>query len=225
MLTEISSTQIQTTQSTYISKVFGWMFYAMLLSGVAAVLVFNNTAMQDFIFGSPIRFYGLLIAEFVIVLTFSGLANRVSSATALLLFSVYSVLTGLTLSVILFAYAPKTIGGAFLMASSVYGIMAIIGFVTKKSLSGIRVFLLMGLISVIVVSIANIFLKSTGLNLILNYVTLFVFSGLTAYDMQRIKNAGYQTTNRALQDALSMYLNFINIFISILNIVNGGRRR
>ncbi len=225
MFTESSSVQTQTVQTTYISKVFGWMFYAMLLSGVSSFLVYTNSALQEFIFGSAIRFYGLIIAELVIVLSFSTLANRINTATAFLLFSLYSLLTGLTLSVILFAYAPKVIAGAFLMASSVYGIMAIYGYVTKVSLSGLRVFFFMGITSIIVVTIANIFLKSSGLNLIINYAALLVFSGLTAYDMQRIKNSGMQTTNRALQDALGMYLNFINIFISILNILNGGKRR
>jgi uncharacterized protein len=219
--------EIQTKLSSYLSRVFAWMVLAMALSGIASFLVYSSETLQNIIFSSPIVFYSIIIGEFIVVGTLSARIQKMSPAVAFGLFALYSILTGLTLSVILFAYAPKMLVGAFLMASSVYGIMAVIGYTTKVNLSGLRVFFTMAIIGIIVASIANIFLKLTGLSLVLNYVTLIVFSGLTAYDMQRIRannEQGYIENKYAIVDALGMYINFINIFISILNILNSGKR-
>lgn len=219
----LTSLQTNTTAATYMSKVFGWMFYAMLLSSFSALVVYSNTALQDLLFSSSNFIYLLMVLQIGSVLLLSFLINKINSFFAFFLFTFYSLLTGLTLSAILFTYDIKILTGAFLMTSGIYGIMCIIGFTTKMNLTSLRVFFMMSLFGIILASFVNLFLHSSGLDLLLSYGTIVLFSGLTAYDMQRIKKQsqfGYTENKYAIVDALSMYLNFINIFLRILRILN-----
>lgn len=223
MYPETVSVQTTTSFNRYLAGIFGWMIVAMGVSGIAALMIYSSTSLQEIIFGNAITYYGLIIAELALVFYISARIHKLTSVKAFLLFLTYAFLTGLTLSVILLAYAPKMIVGSFFMAAAVYGIMAIIGYTTKINLSRFGTFLMMSVVGLIVASVANIFLKLEGLGLILSYATLIIFSGLTAYDMQRIKEnyaAGHSGGALMIGDALSMYLNFLNIFLSILNIVD-----
>lgn len=216
-----ASTLVQTKLSSYMSRVFAWMFYGVVISGISALIMYSSPVLQYLIFGNSLVFYTILIAEFITVILVSRVINRINTLTAIGLFTLYSFLTGLTLSVVLFAYAPMTLVSALLMTASVYGIMAIIGYTTKVNLSGLGTFFMMSVIGIIIASIVNIFLQSDAFSVILSYMTIVVFAGLTAYDMQRIRQASEMgiTENRyAILDALGMYINFINIFLSILNI-------
>lgn len=216
-------TAIQTKATTYISRVFGWMFYAMTLSGISSVLVYSSDALQKVLFENSTVSYILIILQLGAVFGLSLLVNKINGFVALILFTLYSVLTGLTLSSLLFLYDIKMLSGAFLMTAGIYGVMSIIGFTTKVNLSSLRVFFLMSLFGIVIASLVNIFLQSSGLDLILSYAAIFLFSGLTAYDMQRIKETssfGYVENKYAIIDALSMYLNFINIFVNIVRILD-----
>ncbi|MFW5719682.1 MAG: Bax inhibitor-1 family protein [Candidatus Dojkabacteria bacterium] len=221
----METSQIQTVQSSfssYMTFVFGWMFYGMIISGIAAILVYASPALQEAVLGSSAVFYTMIALQLGAVLLISLLLNRINALVAFLLFSFYSALTGLTLSSLLFVYDFKMLGGVFFMTAGIYGVMATLGYVTKVDLSGLRTFFLMAILGIIGFSVANIFIGSSGLDLILSYVTILVFSGLTAYDMQRIRKAsqmGIRDQKYAILDALGMYINFINIFLSILNIV------
>jgi uncharacterized protein len=214
-------TAIQTKTTTYMSKVFGWMLYAMVISGITSVALYNASAdIQYAILSKATIFWFLQLGA---VIGLGLLLRRINTVVAFILFTVYSMLTGVTLTIIMYAYAPKMIGGAFLMAAGIYGVMAVIGYTTKINLSGLRTFFIMAVLGIIGMSILNIFLGSDMLGLILSYVVIVVFAGLTAYDMQRIRQTsemGYTDTKYALYDALGMYINFINIFLSILNIVS-----
>lgn len=208
---------------SYMPRVFGWMFYGMIVSGLLALFLSTNAFLLNLIFGNAIVYYGLLISQLIIVFGLSGMINKLNTVMAFALFTLYSALTGITLTVILLVYSGTLIAGAFMMAASIFGIMAVVGYTTKINLSRLGVFFMFAVLGVFAVGIANIFLKSDTLSLVLSYVTILVFGGLTAYDMQRIKeqNAVGMTENKyAIVDALGMYINFINIFLSLLNILD-----
>ncbi|MBQ9355750.1 MAG: Bax inhibitor-1/YccA family protein [Prevotella sp.] len=206
-------------------KVYLWMALALTITGFAAWLVATNTAIQEVIFGNQIVFYGLFIVELALVIGVSAAINKLSLTVATLMFVLYSVVNGALLSSIFFVYTTASIATVFFITAGTFAGMSLFGFVTKKDLSSWGKILVMALIGVIIATIVNIFVKSGPLDTILSYVGVLVFVGLTAYDTQKIKqmclqapDAGETMQKYALLGALSLYHDFINLFIYLLRI-------
>lgn len=211
-------------------KVFVWMTLALAITGLTAYGVATSPTILSLIFSSKVTFFGLIIAEFALVFAISGAINRLSLSTATLLFILYSVINGATLSTIFFAFSVATIGKVFFITAGTFGAMALVGYTTKTNLTSMGKLLFMALLGIIIASVVNIFVASSGLDLILSYVGVLVFVGLTAYDTQKIKqmcqaapDAGESTQKLALIGALSLYLDFINLFLYLLRIFGNNR--
>lgn len=211
-------------------KVFVWMTLALAITGLTAYGVATSPALLSLIFSSKVTFFGLIIAEFALVFAISGAINRLSLSTATLLFILYSVVNGATLSTIFFAFSVATIGKVFFITAGTFGAMALVGYTTKTDLTSMGKLLFMALLGIIIASVVNMFVGSSGLDLILSYVGVLVFVGLTAYDTQKIKqmcqaapDAGESTQKLALIGALSLYLDFINLFLYLLRIFGNNR--
>ena len=211
-------------------KVYTWMTMAMLITGVTAYGVASSPAILSTIFGNQIVFWGMIIAEFALVFMISGMLNRLSLTTATLMFVAYSVINGAVLSSIFLVYTMESIGMVFFITAATFGIMAFIGYTTKTDLTSIGKYMMMALIGIIIATVVNIFVKSSGLQMIVSYIGVLLFVGLTAYDSQKIKNmlidqdvADEGAQKLALVGALTLYLDFINLFIYLLRIL-GSRR-
>ena len=211
-------------------KVFVWMTLALAITGLTAYGVATSPTILSLIFSSKVTFFGLIIAEFALVFAISGAINRLSLSTATLLFILYSVINGATLSSIFFAFSVATIGKVFFITAGTFGAMALVGYTTKTDLTSMGKLLFMALLGIIIASVVNMFVGSSGLDLILSYVGVLVFVGLTAYDTQKIKqmcqaapDAGESAQKLALIGALSLYLDFINLFLYLLRIFGNNR--
>ena len=211
-------------------KVFVWMTLALAITGLTAYGVATSPTILSLIFSSKVTFFGLIIAEFALVFAISGAINRLSLSTATMLFILYSVINGATLSSIFFAFSVATIGKVFFITAGTFGAMALVGYTTKTDLTSIGKLLFMALLGIIIASVVNMFVASSGLDLILSYVGVLVFVGLTAYDTQKIKqmcqtapDAGESAQKLALIGALSLYLDFINLFLYLLRIFGNNR--
>ena len=206
-------------------SVYYWMAGALAITGLTAMLVANNPALLNFLFSSPTLVWGLLIGEIVLVLILSAAINRLSFSTATLLFILYSVVNGVTLSSIFVVYTQGSIASTFFITAGMFGGLALYGSVTKKDLSGMGRFLFMTLIGLIIASIVNIFMHSEMLYWITTFVGVLVFAGLTAWDAQKIQqmalmadDVNESTQKMALLGALTLYLDFINLFLYLLRI-------
>ena len=224
--------ELDRATSTCLTRVFFRMFAALLVTAVAAIAVTESVAMQDFIFGNMPVFYGLMIAELGLVFAISAGIKKLSPAAANALFFFYAIINGLTLSIIFFVYEIGIIYHAFAIAALMFAAMAIFGAVTRRDLSSIGNICIMALFGIIIASIVNIFARSDMLFNIISYIGVLVFVGLTAYDTQRIKRmlreANAVSHEVAIKKvsvvgALTLYLDFINMFLMILRIM--GRRR
>lgn len=211
-------------------KVYVWMTLALVLTGITAYGVASSPGLMMTIFQTPAIMWGLIIAELIIVIAISAAINRLSLTTATLLFVLYSVLNGATFSLIFAVYTMSSIANVFFITAGTFGVMAAYGYFTKRDLSSWGKLLLMALIGLIIATLVNVFLvKSTGFDLILSYAGVLIFVGLTAYDTQKIKqmlamqtDMGEGAQKVALLGALSLYLDFINLFLYLLRIF--GRR-
>ncbi len=226
-----------TTFSGIMSRVYVWMTAALLLTAGTAYFTASSPALLQLIFGNSASIWILLIAELGLVMSVSWGINRLSPTTATALFLLYSVVNGLTLSVIFFAYSLGTIYQAFAASALTFGGMSLVGYTTKKDFSGFGGILLMALIGLVVASIINIFWGNSVMDAIITYIGVFIFVGLTAYDTQKIKQmsaaveAGSQMgytdaaapRRIAILGALTLYLDFINLFLYILRLF--GRNR
>lgn len=210
-------------------KVYVWMTLALVLTGVTAYGVATTPGVLMTLYSNRILFWGLVIVEFALVIGISAAINRLSLTTATLMFVLYSVINGALFSSIFMIYTMSSIASVFFITAGTFAVMAFIGYTTKKDLTSMGKILLMALIGIIIATVVNIFLKSTGLEMIVSYLGVLIFVGLTAYDSQKIKNmllmapdAGEGAQKLALLGALSLYLDFINLFIYLLRIF--GRR-
>lgn len=210
-------------------KVYVWMTLALTITGFTAYAVAATPNLQQIVLLNSWVMWGLIIAEFALVMGISWGINKLSLTTATLLFVLYSVINGATLSVIFVAYSIGTISKVFFITAGTFAVMAFIGYVTKTDLTKLGKILFMALIGIIIATVVNIFVKSSGLDLILSYLGVLVFVGLTAYDTQKIKQMLWQAGDMsegsqkiALLGALSLYLDFINLFLYLLRIF--GRR-
>lgn len=216
--------------SALMTKVYGWMTLALSITGIIAFLVAMTSTLAITIATNKILFYGMIIAELGCVIYLSARIHKMSFSTALLVFLAYSVLNGLTLSVIFFAYTATSLASTFFITSGTFGIMSLYGYTTKKDLSGIGQIAIMALVGLIIASIVNFFMPSSTLNLIISYAGVLIFIALTAYDTQKIKMMSYQVEAGSeaekkvgIMGALTLYLDFINLFLFILRIL-GDRR-
>ena len=211
-------------------KVYVWMALALVITGFTAYGVANSPAILQMIVSSKVLFFGIIIGELALVWGVSAAIGRLSLTTATLLFVLYSVLNGVTMSFIFLAYTAESITSVFLITAGTFAAMALFGYFTKADLSSMGRILFMALIGLIVATIVNIFMKSSGLAMILNYVGVLIFVGLTAWDTQKIKqmlleapDAGETAQKVALMGALTLYLDFINLFIHLLRILGNSR--
>lgn len=219
-----------TTLPVLMRKVYTWMTLALVITGVTAWGVAHSPAILQMIMTNKILFFGILIGELALVWGVSAAINRLSLTTATLLFVLYSVLNGVTMSFIFLAYTYESVASVFLITAGTFAAMAFFGYFTKTDLSSIGRILFMALIGLIIATIVNIFLKSSGFSMILNYLGVLIFVGLTAWDTQKIKqmlsmaeDTGETAQKVALMGALSLYLDFINLFIHLLRIMGNSR--
>lgn len=227
---ESSRWESSTTLPVLMRKVYTWMTLALVITGITAWVVAHSPAILQMIMTNKILFLGLLFGELILVWSVSAAINRLSLTTATLLFVLYSVLNGVTMSFIFLAYTYESVTNVFLITAGTFAAMAFFGYFTKTDLSSIGRILFMALIGLIIATIVNIFVKSSGFGMILNYLGVLIFVGLTAWDTQKIKqmlsmaeDTGETAQKVALMGALSLYLDFINLFIYLLRIFGGGR--
>lgn len=211
-------------------KVYLWMTLALVITGFTAFGIASNPGIAYAIVTNRLLFWGLVIAEFGLVIGISGAINKLSAVTATLLFVLYSIVNGATLSVIFMAYTMSSIASVFFITAGLFGVMAFIGYTTKTDLTSIGKILFMALIGIILATIVNLFVDSSMLNMIVSYIGVVIFTGLTAYDSQKIKNMLYNADSMdegmqkiALLGSLTLYLDFINLFLMLLRIFGGNR--
>lgn len=221
---------IPTVEADFMQKVYLWMTFALTLTGFVAYRTTQSEFLLELIFSSSFGFIGLILAELALVFWISSGIQRMSSNMAIGLFLLYSVLNGMTLSVLLIAYTGASVASTFFITAGMFGAMSVYGYTTKQDLSSWGNLLFMALIGLILASVVNIFLQSSGLNWLINYIGVLVFVGLTAYDTQKIKQLAAQVIVEseegrkvAILGALTLYLDFINMFIFMLRIL-GNRR-
>jgi uncharacterized protein len=227
----LTMTQVRQDAATvFLAKVFNWMAIGLGLTGIVAFLT-AHSGLAMAIVATPL-FFVLILAELGIVFYLSARIDRLQPGTATGLFIGYSFLNGLTLSAIFLAYTSASIAGTFFITAGMFGAMAVYGLVTKRDLSAMGSFMFMGLIGIILASIVNIFLKSSSLYWTISVIGVLVFVGLTAWDVQKIKNMGEQgimeqgeaaIRKGSIIGALALYLDFINLFLMLLRFFGGNR--
>lgn len=220
----------QEASTLFLAKVFNLMTIGLgITGGIAFLTAYSGLAAA--IIGSPV-FIILILAELGLVFYLSARVEKLRAATASGLFFGYSVLNGLTLSVIFLAYTSTSIAGTFFIAAGMFGAMAVYGLVTKRDLSGLGSFLIMGLVGIIIASVVNIFLNSSSIHWTISVLGVLIFTGLTAYDVQKIKRIGEEgilaqgtetVRKGAVMGALALYLDFINLFLMLLRFFGGSR--
>ncbi len=208
----------------FISATYGWMVLALSISAICAFLVANSIKMQAFIFGNVFVFFGLIIAELVLVFFLSARIRKISKTTAGIAFIGYSIINGLTLSSVLLVYAGTSVARVFVITALLFGVMTVYGMTTKSDLMSAGRYLFMGLVGIIIASLVNIFLRSSGLDWIISLVGVALFTGLTAYDTQKVirASAGADDSEAyskiAIIAALELYLDFVNLFLYLLRL-------
>ncbi|MBQ9641801.1 MAG: Bax inhibitor-1/YccA family protein [Bacteroidaceae bacterium] len=223
---ETASTAV--AENTLIKNVYLWMCGALVITGLTSYYVANNFSLQEAIFSSPLVFYGLIIAEFALVIGLTAAINKISALTATLMFLLYSVINGATLSSIFLIYEIGSITTTFFVTAGTFGAMAIYGSITQRDLTKLGGILTMALIGIILATLVNLFLKSGMMDTIISIIGVIIFVGLTAYDAQKIKamlgNAEINDTTQklAVLGALTLYLDFVNLFLYLLRFM--GKR-
>ena len=214
--------------SAFLSKVYGWMFVGLLITAVTASAVASSPSLVEALILNRAVFWILLIAQLGLVFFLSARVNKMAPTTAAGLFLLYSALTGVTSSVVLLIYTGASIASTFIITAGMFGATAVFGSVTKRSLAGLGQFFFMGLIGLILASIVGFFWHSEALQFVISVVGVLVFTGLTAWDAQRLKQMAVALPDGrvgayAVVGALSLYLDFINLFFFLLRF-SGNRR-
>lgn len=200
------------------SKVFGWMFVGLLVTFLTGYFVSNN---ENMIYNIANSLWLIILVEFALVIILSARAHKMNYLTSIVLFIIYSFVTGLTFSSIFIVYQMSSIISLFLVSAVIFGLFSLLGYKTKINLSKFSTILYMVLFGGIIVTIINLFLNNTMIDIIVSWVILIVFFGITAYDIQKIKRLSYEIDDPnkiAIIGALELYLDFINIFLRILNL-------
>ncbi len=215
-------------QRTLMQRVFLWMFAGLGLTGLAAYMTIDNNWVYSLAENQGL-FWGLVIAELALVWGISGMINRINFITATALFALYSTLNGVTLSLILLVYTTESVVTTLFVTAAMFGSMALYGYTTKRDLSSWGSILMMALVGLIIASVVNIFLGSSMMGFVISIIGVVLFVGLTAYDVNRIKamfaevyEDGEDVKKASLLGALSLYLDFINLFLYLLRLF--GRR-
>jgi len=221
----LAGSQVRPDISAFFRKVYGYMAGGLFATGVTATLVASNESLMNAVRG---LFIGLIIAELIMVFAFSKVVEKLSTPAAVAFFLAYAVLNGVTMSVIFMVYTASSIASTFFVTAGTFAALSIYGSVTKRDLTGVGNFAIMGLIGLVIASIVNIFLNSPMIYWLTTFVGVIVFTALTAYDTQKLKqlalsNGSQQQGKVALQGALLLYLDFINLFLYLLRLF--GRRR
>ncbi len=218
--------------SKLMRNVYMWMTLALVITAFTSLIVARDENMLYTIFSNPALMWGMLIGEVVLVLVLSARINKMSFLTAGILFGLYAIVNGATMSILLIAYTQESVATTFFITAGTFAAMSLVGFFIKKDLSSVGRVVIMALIGLIIATVVNIFVKSSGMAMIISYAGVLIFVALTAYDTQKIKMMMMQAseygendnTNKiALMGSLSLYLDFINLFIYLLRIF-GDRR-
>ncbi|MFO7818936.1 MAG: Bax inhibitor-1/YccA family protein [Halanaerobacter sp.] len=202
------------------TRVFGWMALALGITALVSMLTIRSGLIRP-ILSNPIIFYGLIIGELIMVWILSSKIGSMSIGIAKLIFFAYAAVNGLTFSAIFIAYTSTSITSTFAITAGIFGFMAVYGYNTEQDLTSFGSYALMGVVGLIIASIVNIFLNSSMLYWIITYAGVIIFTGLIAYDTQKIKRMAHSATSGkkvAILGALSLYLDFINLFIYLLRI-------
>jgi len=226
----ITGEQAEELQRAFVAKVYGWMMAGLMVTGIISVLTINTPALLELVFSSRWTFIGLIAAQLGLVVWLSARVEKMSASTATLVFVAYSALTGLTLSLVFLLYTAASLATTFLVTAGTFGAMSAYGYVTKRDLTSMGSFLMMGLIGMVLASVVNLFLNNETVYWITTYVGILIFVGLTAYDTQKIKEMsavalqGEETEQKgAIMGALRLYLDFINLFLLMLRVM-GNRK-
>ena len=227
-LEKIIRQQEMTNASTFkvlMRKVYLWMTLALMITGITAAGVANSPNILALIYSSQVVMWGIIIAEFGLVIYISARLEKLSLSTATTLFALYSILNGVMLSSIFLLYSTAIISKVFFITAGTFGVTALYGYATKKDLSSLGNILFMALIGLVIATVVNVLMKSAMFDLILSYIGVIIFVGLTAWDSQKIKHmmmvqqdADESAQKLALIGALSLYLDFINLFLYLLRI-------
>lgn len=214
--------------SAFLQRVYGWMAIGLAITAMVAFTVASSPALRQVVLGNRLVFFGLIAAQLGLVFYLSGRAATLAPGTAALLFAAYSALTGVTLSVVLLAYTGESVAVTFVVTASMFAALAAYGTMTSRSLAGVGQFFFMGLIGLILASVVGMFWQNDALQFLISVVGVLVFTGLTAWDAQRLRQMALavpagQAGSMAIAGALSLYLNFINLFLFLLRFT-GGRR-
>ena len=225
----IASAVSADTLRTYVQRVYAWMVGGLLITALTAAGISSSPALIQAIFGTPLMWV-VMLAPIGLVFFLGAKIETMQTSTAASVFVVFSVLMGISLSSIFMVYALGSIVQVFLIAAGMYGAAAVYGYTTKRDLTGMGSFLFMGLIGIVLASVVNWFLQSDALSFAVSVIGVLVFTGMTAWEMQKIKSqavvmyAGEAlATKRAILGALSLYLNFVNLFLFLLRLL-GDRR-
>jgi uncharacterized protein len=223
-----NSVQTADRVSAFLWKVYGWMAVGLGLTAMVAFAVAGSPELLRVLVGNRLVFFALVIAELGLVFYLSARADRLAPGTAAGLFAIYSALNGVTLSAILLAYTGESVAMTFVVTAGMFGALALFGSTTKRSLAGAGQFFMMGLVGLILASIIGMFWHNDALQFLISVVGVIVFTGLTAWDAQRLKQMALalpagQVGSYAVVGALSLYLDFINLFLMLLRFT-GSRR-
>lgn len=218
----------QVRVNDFIRSVYNWMAIGLGLTGLVAYYVSNSEALMRLIFGNQLTFFGLIICELILVFTISARVHKMQATTATYLFVLYAALNGATLSAIFLIYTSSSITSTFFICAATFVASSIYGMAAKRDLTSMGQFMFMGLIGIVIASVVNLFVHSSGMSLIISYIGVVVFVGLTAYDTQKLKAMalsqpagldGGTVRKGAILGALALYLDFINLFLMLLRIL------
>jgi FtsH-binding integral membrane protein len=214
--------------TSFLRVVYGWMFAGLAVTAAVAWLVAGTPALIMAIASNRILFWGLVLVQLGMVFYLSARVAKLAPGAAALLFLAYSALTGVTMAFVLLAYTGESVALAFFVAAGMFGAVALYGTVTSRSLAGVGQFMFMGLIGIVLASVVGIFWRSDALQFMIAFIGVIVFTGLAAWDAQRLKAMALslpdgRVGSYAVVGALSLYLDFINLFLSLLRLM-GGRR-
>jgi len=218
--------------NAFIRSVYNWMAIGLALTGFTAFYVASSPTLLQIIFGNQIVLFGMIIGELAMVFYLSARVQKMNASTATALFVVYSILNGATLASIFIIYTASSITTTFITCALTFAACSVYGMVTKRDLTSMGGFMMMGLIGIIIASLINMFFRSPGLSMVISYVGVFVFVGLTAYDTQKLKQmaltqpvdaSGAMVRKGAIMGALALYLDFINLFLMLLHIFGVSR--
>ena len=224
----LNKARAQVRVNEFIRSVYNWMAIGLGLTGVVAFYVSNSETLLKLIFGNQIIFFGLIIGELILVFTISARVHKMQASTATSLFVLYAALNGATISAIFLIYTKSSITSTFFICAATFIVSSIYGMVTKRDLTSMGQFMFMGLIGIVIASVVNLFVRSSGMSLIVSYIGVVVFVGLTAYDTQKLRTMALSQPDNldsgtirkgAILGALTLYLDFINLFLMLLRIL------